>query len=148
MDWITAFSPEQQPTLEQIDAFIHTEQWRALNRFLQETYSTAPTTQYSGCSGQPGWNVKYKKSGKSLCTLYPMDGFFIALVVVGQKEAHEAELLLPACTDYTQALYSKSGALMNARGLMMEVRDDAVLEDAKQLIQLRVKPKESWRKKA
>ncbi|WP_423245054.1 DUF3788 family protein [Heliorestis acidaminivorans] len=24
---------------------------------------------YSKCSAQPGWNVKYKKSGKSLCTL-------------------------------------------------------------------------------
>lgn len=30
--------------------------------------------------------MKYRKSGRSLCTLYPMDGHFVALVVIGEHE--------------------------------------------------------------
>jgi hypothetical protein len=38
--------------------------------------------------------VKYQNSGKSLCTLYPMEGYFIALVVIGAKEEEEVEMAL------------------------------------------------------
>ncbi|KAB2952754.1 DUF3788 family protein [Heliorestis acidaminivorans] len=36
---------------------------------MEEAYQAKPHITYSKCSAQPGWNVKYKKSGKSLCTL-------------------------------------------------------------------------------
>ena len=39
--------------------------------------------------------MKYKKSSRALCTLYPDEGQFTALITVGAKEAPEAELLLP-----------------------------------------------------
>jgi hypothetical protein len=43
-----------------------------------------PKLSYSGCSmdggAWKGWNVKYKKSGKVLCSLYPKQGYFLALV--------------------------------------------------------------------
>lgn len=65
---------------------------------------------YSTCSFQPGWNVKYKKGGKSLCTLYPMDGYFIALVVVGPKEEEEVKICMDAglFTTYVKELYDKA----------------------------------------
>jgi hypothetical protein len=47
------------------------ELWRQINHFIQQRYSATPKIMYSKCSGKPGWNVKYQKSGKSLCTLYP-----------------------------------------------------------------------------
>jgi len=31
---------------------------------------------------QKGWNVKYQKSGKSLCTLYPEQDSFTVLIVI------------------------------------------------------------------
>ncbi|MFA6844757.1 MAG: DUF3788 family protein [Sphaerochaetaceae bacterium] len=41
----------------------------------------------------------------SLCALYPMKGFFIALVVIGRKEIPEAERILLAFGGYVQSLY-------------------------------------------
>lgn len=96
---------------------------------------------YSKCSAQPGWNIKYQKSGKSLCTLYPMEGYFIALVVIGEKERPQAELLMPALTPYTQEIYHNAGGLNGARWLMLNVTAEDVLQDVKSLIMLRVKPK-------
>jgi hypothetical protein len=90
---------------------------------------------------QKGWNVKYRKSGKSICTLYPMNGYFIALVVIGNKELPDAELIMPSCSQYVQQLFNKTSSLPMGRWLMIEVREGCVLEDVLKLTQLRVKPK-------
>lgn len=86
---------------------------------------------------QAGWNVKYKKSGKSLCTLYPMEGYFIALVVVGSHELTEAELLMPLCSDYVQTVFKNTKIGNGQKWLMLEVRDREIMEDVFSLINLR-----------
>lgn len=139
MEWINMYSPDNKPSPAEIREYISSPLWDEFNDFLKNGYGIQPDYSYSGCSGQPGWNIKYKKSGKSLCTLYPMEGFFIALVVVGAKEAPEAELLMPSFTEYTQNLYRTAAGLSGARWLMINVTDERIAEDAKQLIQLRRK---------
>ncbi len=85
--------------------------------------------------------MKYQKSGKSLCTLYPMEGHFIALVVIGSKEETEVELALDTLNSYTAGLYRKTSFSCGGRWLMIEVKDKSVLEDVKRLMAIRVKPK-------
>lgn len=142
MDWNELYGADNRPTLDEISDFIHNNLWHEMNDFLQRTYSVEPQMSHSICSAQPGWNVKYKKSGKSLCTLYPMDGFFITLIVVGAKEKAEAEMLMPLCGEYTQELYLGTTFSAGGRWLMMNITDDKILEDAKNLIKIRVKPKQ------
>jgi len=141
MNWQEAYPKSEEPTLEQIEAFIASPLWNGLCSWAEGTYSIAPKVEYSTCSGAPGWNVKYKKSGRALCTLYPDSGQFIALVTIGAKEATEAELLLPACSDYIRELFARTQTFNGARWLMIRVTDERVLEDVKQLIRLRVEPK-------
>jgi len=86
---------------------------------------------------QAGWNIKYKKSGKSLCTLYPMEGYFIALVVVGGRELTEAELLMPLCSDYVQTVFKNTKTGNGQKWLMLEVRDSQIMENVFRLINLR-----------
>lgn len=141
MTWLEMYGKEKQPTEAQIEAYIQNPLWDALHVYLQGAYQTAPKMSFSGCSGQPGWNMKYQKGGKSLCTLYPMEGFFIALVVVGEKERDAVEQLLPTYTPYVQALYGRAAALMGARWLMAEVTDETILDDVKRLIAVRRAPR-------
>lgn len=141
MEWSNLYDQDSQPVPEQVSEFIDTPLWWDMNDFLEETYHVPSQMSYSGCSAQPGWNVKYKKSGKSLCTLYPMPGFFIALVVIGQKETHETELQLPLYSEYTRALYEKTPFSLGGRWLMINVTDEEILSDVKNLIGIRVKPR-------
>lgn len=144
MEWMQLYGPDRQPTEKEIADTIASPLWAELNVFLLESYDVQPAYSYSQCSGQPGWNVKYQKAGRSLCTLYPMPGFFIALVVIGAKEQAEAELMAPILTEHVQGLLRTSGGMAGARWLMIHVTDEAVLRDVKQLIQLRrkiVKPR-------
>ena len=139
--WSELYNPDNKPTMENIENFVSSNLWNEFCLFLEHTYTVLPKLEYSKCPMQKGWNIKYKKGGKSLCTLYPMDGFFIVLVVIGEKELAESELLIPTCSIYTQNLFSKTASSSCGRWLMMEVKDPTIMEDAQKLIQIRVKPR-------
>ena len=141
MEWVNRFGAGTQPSEREISEFINNPLWENLNAFLQESYEVEPVHSYSTCSGQPGWNVKYKKAGRALCALYPMPGYFIALVVIGAKEQQEVELTIPACTEYMRGLFTSTVSVMGGRWLMIHVTDEAVLDDVKTLIQTRRKIK-------
>lgn len=126
-----------QPELAQIREFVNSSLWNDLCGHLEEAYGVQPKIEYSGCGGAPGWNVKYRKAGRGLCTLYPMPGWFIALVVIGERERTATEQALPLLSPYTQALYANTKMGMGQRWLMIEVRDGPVLEDVKQLVSIR-----------
>lgn len=139
MQWSELFDNSCQPANNQIKEFIGTYLWDELAKFLQQTYNVQPKLSYSCCSMQKGWNIKYKKSGKSLCTLYPMQGYFIALIVVGKKEVAEADFLIPLCNEYTQELYYQTQFGTGGKWLMMNVTSEDILNDVKNLIALRTK---------
>jgi hypothetical protein len=52
----------------------------------------------------------------------------------------EAELLMPLCTEYTQELFKRSGGT-GYKSMAFEVRDESVLHDVKNLIEIRRKTK-------
>lgn len=141
MPWHELYAKDSQPDFKQIGTYIGTVLWQELCRYLEETYGVKPTIEHSICSAAPGWNVKYKKSGRALCTLYPAEGYFTCMVSIGRKEAMQAELLLSSCTDYVRTLYWAAKPFNGGRWLMIEVRSPAILEDVKDLIATRSKPK-------
>lgn len=141
MEWVNLYDSGNQPTEMEIENYISNPLWKQINTFLQDNYGVSPRDSYSCCSGQPGWNVKYQKAGRSRCTLYPMSGFFIALVVIGAKEAPEAELMVPTLSAHVQGLLKSADSMAGVRWLMIHVTDEQVLDDIKRLIQIRRKIK-------
>lgn len=139
MEWVELYKADTMPSPNEINEYIDNPLWEDLGEFIKKGYNIEPKYSYSRCSGQPGWNVKYQKAGRSLCTLYPMQGYFITLIVIGTREEMEAELLISNCTDYIKCLYQKSSSVSGARWLMIEVTDQDILNDVKLLIQLRRK---------
>ena len=141
MEWRTLYDQNNPPTLDMAGEYVGGELWGSLHSYLQNRYQVKPKISYSRCSMQPGWNVKYQKSGKSLCTLYPMEGFFIALVVIGSRERFEAERMLPLFSSYTQSLYQSTAFSSGGRWLMMQVTEPAILNDVIRMVQIRAKSK-------
>jgi len=70
-----------------------------------------------------------------------MDGYFIALIVIGVKKGPETDLMLPSFTGYMQELYRKTPFSYGGRWLMTKTDNADVLNDAKTLISIRTKPK-------
>lgn len=138
MNWFERYPRAQMPSMEDISAFIDNPLWEALRAHLEDTYRVSPKTEYSTCSGAPGWNVKYRKSGRALCTLYPDKGMFTCLVTVGAREATAAETMMASFSPSVQRMYQDTKPLNGARWLMIRVTDDAALSDVERLVALRV----------
>ena len=127
----------KKPSMEAIRAYVNNPLFEQLCMHVESEYQSKPVLEYSRCSIQRGWNVKYKKAGLSLCTIYPMEGCYIALIVIGERECAEMEWMLPFCTEYFQQLYHKTKIGMGQKWLMIQVTEAAVLEDLKKCIALR-----------
>lgn len=140
MGWIETYNRDDKPEFEAICRYVDNPCWDELCGFLEETYAVKPIIEYSICSGAPGWNVKYKKSGRALCTLYPNQGYFTCLVSIGRKEASEAEFLLTSFGSYMQDLYKNTNVFNGGRWLMIDVTAEEICAEAKELICLRVRP--------
>lgn len=137
MEWYEWYGPDRAPAFEEISAFVNSALWEEARDALESGFHVAPRLEYSGCAGQKGWNVKYKKSGRSLCTLYPMAGHFIALVVIGQREEVNMPNVLPGLHEDTQALYRRTPFSLGGRWLMLKVADEPAMRDLISLVKLR-----------
>lgn len=124
----------QKPSLATISSYVNNPLFECLCKHVETEYQSKPILEYSKCSMQYGGNVKYKKAGRTLCTIYPMERYFIALIVIGDREQTETELMLPFFTEYLQQLYHETKTGMGQKWLMIYVTDEAVLEDVKQCI--------------
>ena len=144
MTWMEAYPAHRQPDMEQIGRYIASPCWQPLLAWLEDTFHISPRIEYSRCSMQGGWNVKYKKGSRAVCTLYPEEGYFICMISVGAKEAPEAELALNGCTAYVrQFLKSSLDRPLPPWRTRGEVRNGEVLEDVKELIGIRMRKKRS-----
>ena len=137
MNWYEWYGPDRAPSLEEVAAFVKSGLWGSARGEIESGFKVTPRLEYSGCAGQKGWNIKYKKGGRSLCTLYPMDGYFISLVVIGRREEECMPQILPSLGEQTQALYGRTPFSLGGRWLMMTVNDESSLQDLLSLVKLR-----------
>ena len=101
------FNKENQPTESEIKDFVGAKIFALftdLDNHMRECYKIKPKLSYSSCAMDNniwrGWNIKYQKSGKSYCTIYPQQEHFLVLIpdkpfeVRNEDTAHEVKLAL------------------------------------------------------
>lgn len=126
-----------EPDLQAVAEYVKSPLWAKFLADMDEKHQCLPRPGYSRCSLLSGWNYKYAKGGRALCTVYPMAGYFSALVAVGPKETEGAEMLMPACSVRTRKLYAEAKPMNNTRWLLLDIKNKADLSDLMSLISLR-----------
>jgi len=128
------------PTLEEVGELVRNGVFEKFCAVIKETYKTKEKIEFSSCSWERGWNIKFRKSGKNLCTIYPRESCFTVLVVVGNKEREAVEAMLPQCSLQVREIYDETKEENGQRWLMIPVEDeDSVYEDVLHLIEIRRK---------
>lgn len=140
MSWHERYGCESKPSLEEIKKYVDSPLWVQLCAHIENVYAVVPSIEYSRCGMEPGWNIKYKKGSKSICTLYAREGFFTCLVVVSSKNSEEFEPILAGCDPDIQTLYQAAKPFNGARWLMIDVTTPKLLQDVQRLLAIRVKP--------
>lgn len=111
--------------------------WVDLNDFLQNTCKAKPKMSFSKCSMQKGWNVKYQKSGKSLCTLYPEKESFIVLIVIKLEMIPIIEAMKNDFEPVVLNLVKSARPFNGTKWLMIRVENEDILKSVRELLVLK-----------
>ena len=144
MKWHELFTGNKEPTLEDIANYVGSvkDLWLSLISYFETAYKTEPKLTYSGCSGMPGWNIKFQKSGQAFGTWYPHKDAFFVMVVISYKLDPEMERILHELYEYTAGLYRQAGDYMKlGKWIMLKADSEQVFEDYKKIVAVKLPPK-------
>ena len=113
--------------------------WLDIISFLKTNYDMRPEIDYGGI--KYGWSIRYRKSGKSLCTLFPERGAFTILIVLGKKEVG---LFKDKIKDFSKnfvKLFKSAKQFHDGRWLWIRVLKKSDTKDIKSLLIIKKKPK-------
>ncbi len=139
MNYERMLDKAQRPSEETIRAAIgEAELWSDLREYLDQSYDFKPELVFYG--RRYGWTIRYRKSGKTLCSLFPEQGAFTALVVLGKKEADKVIAILDRFSAEVQALIGGAKQLHDGKWLWIRVLEPRHVEDVKMLLAAKRKP--------
>lgn len=86
----TFVEKEHQPTMREISTSVGSmkDLWDSLERFVAENYRTKRDFAFYGKNY--GWAVRFRKGGKALLSMYPVEGSFTVQIVLGETPAKKA----------------------------------------------------------
>jgi Protein of unknown function (DUF3788) len=118
------------------------EAWTSLRSFLVETYAIAPIFNSGG--QRYGWNLQHRLGGRPLCEMYPENGSFTALVILGKAELEQAMQRLDTFGPTVQQALVESPRYHDGCWMYIRVADPLTcqqdVQDIEQLILIKKKP--------
>ena len=131
---------EHQPTEQEILKTIGKKAaWGRLKQFIEGNYDFAPELVFSG--QKYGWTIRYRRSGKTSCSLFPEKGAFTVLIVLGKDEAEKALSMLNDFSPSMRKLVKNAEQKRDGRWLWIRVMTSADADDVKELLKVKRKPK-------
>jgi hypothetical protein len=116
------------------------EAWVKLTRFLRENYDIMPEMMFDK---KRGWDVRYRKSGRTLATLTPEKGAVRVLVVLGREETAKALAMQDVLSPQIRRLIENTKQLHDGRWLWIRLFQAVDAEDVLQLVRIKRKPKKA-----
>lgn len=131
---------QTQPDVIEIGEYVRNPLWLEFCGYMMEIYKIQPTYDFSKCSWEYGWNVKFKKGNKTLCTLYPYENYFIVMIVIGKKEKEAFDAVVLTLSSSVQQIVEETQEGNGQKWLMIPCEDDdQTMNDVKSLIAIRAK---------
>ena len=143
-DYSRMIDKEHKPTEKEIMDFIGEkakESWLEMRRFIEDNYEIMPETVFYGANY--GWNVRYRKSGRTLCSFFPEKGGFSVLIVLGRKESEEALSIRNKLSSRIYKLLENTKQLHDGRWLWIRLTTTHDMDDIKKLLKIKRKPKKT-----
>jgi uncharacterized protein YdeI (YjbR/CyaY-like superfamily) len=130
---------EYQPTEIAVREALGAKQplWEELTRFIADNY---PIPGEWHCGGKSyGWHLWYRRSGKTLVTLFPQDRYFVVQIVLGKAEVEQALTLKLGKNAGT--VLAETPQLLDGRWLFIKVKTKRDVKDVQHLLQLKRRPR-------
>ena len=111
--------------------------WLEIQKYLEEYYDFTPELIYYG--QKYGWTLRYRKSGKTLCSLFPEKDAFTVLVVLGRIEVEKTFSIIDMLNLEVRTLFENAEQKRDGRWLWIRVLINADVESIKVLLNIKRK---------
>ena len=111
--------------------------WLEIRKYVEEYYDFIPELIYYG--QKYGWTLRYRKSGKTLCSLFPEKDSFTVLVVLGKKEVEKTFSIIDMLNVEVLTLFENAEQKRDGRWLWIRVLLNADVESIKVLLNIKRK---------
>jgi hypothetical protein len=102
-------------------------------RFMRDEYVLDEVSDGKG-------ELKFRRAGKTVLTLYPREECVDFLVIFGKEERARFEVLRDEFQPRTQRIYDDSKTFHDGKWMHILVSDGIMLEEVKRLIHIKKKP--------
>jgi len=111
--------------------------WERLILFIEKSYQVKGTWSTWG-PAKYGWNLRYRRKGRSLTALHPQEERILVQVVLGKAQAERA-LQLELGEDISRML-REAPQLRDGRWLFIPVTSESDTEDVEKLLLAKMRP--------
>lgn len=110
--------------------------WQDLSDYARELYPTA-TEGWNFSGIKYGWSFRISDKKRVILYLLPRDQFFKVAFVFGQKATEE--ILKSDVAENIKIELKNAKVYAEGRGIRIDVKDGTLLNDLKQLIEIKIK---------
>ena len=142
MEYQRMSDKEHKPSEKEIICYLGGkagEAWTDIVSFLETHYPLSPELDYGGT--KYGWAIRYRRSGKSLCTLYPEKGAFTILIVLGKNDVERFQEHMNEFSKKLVELFKSAKEFHDGRWLWIRILDKSDTQDIRRLLSMKRKPK-------
>ncbi len=113
--------------------------WKEIRAFLNDNYDFVPEKKNYGKKW--GWVIRFRKSNKTWCALYPEKDCFTIQIIFGKKEVEKFQTTRDDFSDFVVNRFDRTKQLHDGRWMFFNVKDITLVEDLKKLMKIKRKPK-------
>lgn len=114
------------------------EVWTILCALIEEKYDTDRLWNRGGKSWT--YEYKYRRGGKTLCTLYARQNCIGFLIILGKKERSKFEENRQSYSKEVQKIYDSAKTYHDGKWIMFEPVDMSMFDDFIQLLGIKRRP--------
>ena len=113
--------------------------WTQIHEYVAQHYDFEREKKFY--AKKYGWTVRYRKSGKTLCSFFPEAGAFSALLVLGAKEAQKVESIKGRLNANVRDVFEETEQLRDGKWMWIRVLERADIESLKLMLCAKRAPK-------
>ena len=137
---------EKIPTEEELLLLMGEEKfkiWSDVKGFIENNYNLESMWNTGGKTGV--YELKYRKSGKTLCAMYPREEGMRILIIMGKAEREKFENIRAEFTSYMNDFYDNTHQYHDGKWLYIDLINEITFEDIKKLLLIKKKPNKKYK---
>ncbi len=133
--------PDTAPTAEELTNLLGKslfEIWNHLVVLIDKYYDTEHQWNSGGKAWK--WEYKYRRGGKTLCSLYARENCIGFMIIFGKEERAKFEADRADYSKETQTVYDEAKTYPDGKWILFEPKTTILFEDFIRLLRIKRKP--------